>query len=626
MIGVGTFKITNKAREYVNQVLSSERLSYGYFTQQFERRFAAAHDCRFAVMTNSGTSSLQIALALLKAKYGWADGDEVIVPAVTFIATSNIVLQNNMKPVFVDVDPVYYEMDPALLERAITSRTRCIIPVHLFGLPSDMVQISQIATAHNLRMIEDSCETMFARLNNRSVGAWSDIGCFSTYVAHILTTGVGGLCTTNDPSLAIGLRSMMNHGRDSIYLNIDDDKNKSQEEMELIIQRRFSFVQMGYSYRVTELEGALGLAEFEGHEIMMQRRRENATYLTTRLQGLQDQVQLPSIREGAEHAFMMYPLVLRNETKRDLVNYLEQKGIETRDMLPLTNQPFYKEYLKVREDDFPVAKWINDNGFYVGCHQNITHTELDYIATTLEEYFRQPSKTTQRACLILMSKRSARSAQIMYNTLPLSIFDEKIFVEGTAKPANGSLDTSLSESIEFFRTKDFRIIRREAGKGELLREAIATTTAEHIVVLGTDGTDNPEDIPRVIVQLKRGSDLAIASRFMLGGGRKAPRPFAFRSLGNRFFSFLIGVLFDANVTDASNQFRGFRKSAFEKLPIGTGSESVMFEMTIQMAQAAMKISETPTKERASIQEGHKRNRVITGLAFVWVILRSLLRR
>ena len=175
MIGVGTFKITERARRYINDVLTSERLTYGPYTQKFESRFAAFHDCKFAVMTASGTCALMIALAALKNKYGWTDGDEVIVPACTSLATSNIVLQLNMKPVFVDVDSVYYEIDPEKIG-AITERTRCIIPVHLFGHPCDMDRIMAIAKKHKLRVIEDSCETMFTRLNGKSVGSFGDVG------------------------------------------------------------------------------------------------------------------------------------------------------------------------------------------------------------------------------------------------------------------------------------------------------------------------------------------------------------------------------------------------------------------------------------------------------------------
>ena len=386
-IGVGTFKITDKQRRYVNDVLNKERLSYGPYTQKFEAKFAAIHDCRFGVMTNSGTCCLQIALAALKNKYNWSDGDEVIVPAVTFVATANIVIQLNMKPVFVDVDPLYYEIDPNLIEPAISKRTRCIIPVHLFGQPCDMDRICAIAEKHNLRIIEDSCESMFVKYKGKSVGAWSDIGCFSTYIAHILSTGVGGLCTTQDPELAISLRSLMNHGRDSIYLNVDDDKNKSQAELEIIIKRRFRFIQMGYSYRVTELETALGLAQLEDYETMMQKRWQNGQTLINKLKPLSNFIQTPAIREGAGHAFMMFPVVVRHAEKDKLVNYLEAHGIETRDMLPLTNQPVYKTLLGTKEEDYPVAHWINKSGFYIGSHQNLTDADINHVVNTFFEYF-----------------------------------------------------------------------------------------------------------------------------------------------------------------------------------------------------------------------------------------------
>ena len=388
MIGVGTFKVSPKARQYVNEVLDSERLSYGPFTQKFEDIFAKYHDSKFAVMTASGTCALQIALAALKNKYGWNDGDEVIVPALTFVATSNIVIQMNMKPVFVDVDPVYYEIRPELIEGAITSRTRAIIPVHLFGCPCDMDPIQDIAKKHNLKIIEDSCETMFAKYKGRSVGALGDIGCFSTYIAHILVTGVGGLCTTSDPDLAINIRSLMNHGRDSIYLNINDDNNKTKEELNIIIKRRFRFVQMGYSFRVTELEGALGLAMIEDKDQMIIKRRKNAKELCERLKVFEDRIQLPSVRPESDHSFMMFPIVLRTEAKVALVEHLEHNGVETRDMLPLTNQPYYNNILGVKEDDYPVAKWINNNGFYVACHQDLTPQEIDHIVESFEKFFR----------------------------------------------------------------------------------------------------------------------------------------------------------------------------------------------------------------------------------------------
>jgi dTDP-4-amino-4,6-dideoxygalactose transaminase len=204
-IGVGGFRATAKTKELVMAVLDSNRLTAGPMMARFENEIAAIHGCRFGLMSNSGTSALQIALAALKEVHNWNDGDEVLVPALTFVATSNIVMYNNLKPVFVDVDPQYYTMDPSKIEARLTSRTRAIIPVHIGGLPCDMDSILEIAGDHNLKIIEDSCEAMFAHDKGRPVGSFGEIGCFSTYIAHMTTTGVGGICTTNDPVLFVFL-------------------------------------------------------------------------------------------------------------------------------------------------------------------------------------------------------------------------------------------------------------------------------------------------------------------------------------------------------------------------------------------------------------------------------------
>lgn len=399
-VGVGTLRISDKAKEYVKQVLDSNRLSYGPFLQKFEHDFAQIHDCQFGLTSNSGTSSLQVALQAMKLLHNWSDGDEVLVPAVTFVATSNIVLHNNMMPVFVDVDADYYEINPALIEAKITPRTRAIIPVHLFGQPCDMDPIIAIAKKYNLKIIEDSCETMFARYKGRSVGNLGDIGCFSTYVAHLLTTGVGGLNTTNNGEYAIAMRSLLNHGRDSIYISIDDDNNVSEARMKEIIAKRFTFQAIGHSFRITEMEGALGVAELETKDDMVIKRKANAAYLTQALKGLESYIQLPKIRPKTEHVFMMYPIVIKNEPKKELVQFLEKHGIETRDMLPLINQPVYKKLFNIVQGQYPVADWINNNGFYVGCHQNLGQEDLDHIATVMKLYFDNKSVVRQKRTVI----------------------------------------------------------------------------------------------------------------------------------------------------------------------------------------------------------------------------------
>ena len=371
------------------QVLDSNRITAGPMMSRFESRIAELHGCRFGLMSNSGTSSLQIALGALKEIHGWNDGDEVLVPSVTFVATSNIVLYNNLVPVFVDVEPEYYDIDPAQIERRITKRTRAIIPVHIGGLPCDMDPILDIAKRHGLRIVEDSAETMFAKHKGRPVGSFGDVGCFSTYAAHIITTGVGGVGTTNDPDILVAMKSIMNHGRDSIYIRIDDDKGRSGNDLFEIADRRFSFVRLGHSFRCTEMEAALGIAQLEEHEEHWATRQRIACRYSAALGSLEGRLQLPAIRPQTEHAFMFYPLVLTDprDSRSSLIRFLEDRGIETRYLLPLINQPVYRSMFGNLDSDYPVAARLNEAAFYIGCHPEMTDDDADYVIDTIQAYF-----------------------------------------------------------------------------------------------------------------------------------------------------------------------------------------------------------------------------------------------
>lgn len=386
-VSVGDIVISPLAKKYVNDVLNTNRLSYGPYSQKFESQFAQLHDCKHAVFSNSGTDSLKLSLQALKELGKWNDGDEVIVPAITFIATSNIVLMNNLKPVFVDVELDTYNIDPTKIEAAITQKTRAIIPVHLMGLPCNMEPIWKLAKKYHLKIIEDSCETMLATYKNKKVGSLSDVGCFSTYVAHLLVTGVGGLATTNNQKLATKIRSLMNHGRDEIYLNIDADDTATGKILENIVAKRFSYVSVGHSARCTEMEAALGLAQLEELETIVKKRQQNAKNLIQKLQSLNHHLQLPTIPKQMTHAFMLFPIYVKNEKKQGLINHLEKHGIETRDLMPLLNQPIYKKIFGSIENKFPNAKKIREHGFYLGCHQNLNSDDLEYIVATIKNYF-----------------------------------------------------------------------------------------------------------------------------------------------------------------------------------------------------------------------------------------------
>lgn len=388
-IGVGGFEFGVAERRYIEQVLDSNRLSYGPMTQRFEREFAEPHGCKHGLFCNSGTSALHMAVAVLKERGGWQDDDEVLVPAITFIATSNVVLHCRLKPVFVDVERDTYNMDPAEIEARITPRTRAIIPVHLFGQPAGMTGIMDVARKHGLAVVEDSAETMFAEYKGQPVGSFGDIGCFSTYVAHVLVTGVGGFATTNDDELATMLRSWMNHGRDPGYTMIDDDKNKRGDELRGIVNRRFRFVRLGHSFRATELEAAIGLGQLEQAHAFLDRRRAIARRYTEGLADLSDRLQLPICRDDRTHSYMMYAIVLRDEPKWDLVHYLEEQHVETREMMPLLDQSIYRDMFGDIEDEYPIAKWINKSGLYIGCHPFLSDNDVDHVIEHIHAFFRR---------------------------------------------------------------------------------------------------------------------------------------------------------------------------------------------------------------------------------------------
>ena len=384
MITLGTLSISDQGKKYVNDCLDNNRLSRGKYTEKFEQDFARLHDCKYGVFCNSGTSALQIALATLKERHkdDYQDDSEVLVPAITFIATSNVVIQNNLRPVFVDVDPVTFNMDPEKIADKITPRTRAIIPVHLFGLPANMPRIMMIAKHWGLDVIEDSCETMFAGINGRSVGTFGNMACFSTYVAHLIVGGVGGLVTTNNPEYDELCRSFMAHGRDSIYTNIDDDDTISKD----IIERRYKFDRVGYSYRCTEIEAAIALSELERWEENIAQRRANAARLTMLLKPFEDKLQLTSIPEGYDHSYMMFPFVCKDGVDRNaLLMHMEQKGIETRFVFPLLSQPVYKMLFPGLAERYPVASRLEKQGAFIGMHQKMTTADMRFIAQTIAE-------------------------------------------------------------------------------------------------------------------------------------------------------------------------------------------------------------------------------------------------
>lgn len=347
-------------KQYLNDVIDSGWISRRKYLPRFEQSIAKMHGQKFGLMMNSGTDALRIALATLQEVHQWKKDSEVIVPAVTFVATVNCVIQTGLRPVFVDVDPFTYNMEPRKIVPAIGKNTVAVMPVHLFGLPADIVAVTTIAKSYRLKIIEDSCETMGVHKIQ------GDMAAFSTYMAHMIQTGVGGVLTTNNPVYDKIARSYMNHGR-------SDNPNK------------FEFERIGYSSRATEMEAALGCAQLERFPQILAKRQSIAKRIESGLRKarLHAFMQLP--HSCCPNSWMLYPMVLFNRSRDRFMEYMLKKGIETRQMMPLINQKPYQHLVK--KGQFPIAEAINEYGVCLPCHQKLSHEDVDFMVDCVKGFF-----------------------------------------------------------------------------------------------------------------------------------------------------------------------------------------------------------------------------------------------
>lgn len=378
-ISTGDFEFTKAMKRNISKVYDSNRLSYGEMSREFEIRWSKLHNCEYGVLSNSGTSSLLVALQALKEIHHWQDSDEVLVPSVTFVATVNIVIQAGLKPVLVDVDPDTYNLDPDLIDAAFTTKTRAIIPVHLFGKSAELIRIKRrlnILSDRKIWVLTDSCEAVLHPAD------LADITCYSFYSAHHLVCGVGGMSITDTPRYAAKMRSLVNHGL--MYKEL----STSMEVVDynpVMLSRKFEFDTIGHSFRITELEAALGLAQLDNLKISVAHRRANARYLIDNLAPFAEKEMIKLPIDDENHSWMMFPILILTEGSGGIREHLTENGVGNRTMMPLTNQPCYEGLWNPRQ--YPIADFINERGFYVGCHQHLNHKDLDRIVELISEYF-----------------------------------------------------------------------------------------------------------------------------------------------------------------------------------------------------------------------------------------------
>jgi len=307
---------------YVTEcVLTGWVSSAGKFVTQFEEMFAEFCSTRYAIATSSGTAALHLALLALDI----GPGDEVIVPTLTFIATANAVTYTCARPVFVDSEPETWNIDPIRIEEAITPHTKAVIPVHLYGHPADMDPILEIAARHGLAVVEDAAEAHGAHYKGRCVGGIGDIGTFSFYGNKIITTGEGGMIVTNRADLAEKIRTLRNHGMSS--------------------ERRYYHAMLGYNYRLTNLQAAIGVAQMEKVEAILADKQRIARAYTAGLQAVPG-ICLPPHASRADNVYWLYSILVEPDvfgrTRDELMAYLKEEDIETRPLFPpVHTQPVY---------------------------------------------------------------------------------------------------------------------------------------------------------------------------------------------------------------------------------------------------------------------------------------------
>jgi perosamine synthetase len=369
--------IGEREMDYVRQVLQSRQLSIGPWLERFEAQFAAYSGSRYAIATNSGTSALHLCVRAL----GIGANDEVITTSFSFVASVNCFLYEGALPALVDIDPVTLNLDPQAVREFLESRCRrsaqgalidiatgrtvkALLPVHVFGLPCAMEELMEIARQYRLLVLEDACEAIGAELDGRRVGTFGKTGVFAFYPNKQITTGEGGMITTNDQNIAELCRSMRNQGRDTdgAWLR---------------------HVQLGYNYRLSELQAALGVAQLERIESILRARAEVAREYSERLSG-QMQLQLPEDVPATNRSWFVYVVRFLGDSPASLREHvracLRERGIASQIYFtPIHHQPFFQQCFPETVPSLPYTDQAADQCLALPFHSRLTKAEVETV-------------------------------------------------------------------------------------------------------------------------------------------------------------------------------------------------------------------------------------------------------
>ena len=354
--------ITEEEIAAVANAVREKRLSQGVYVEEFEEKFAKYFGTRHAVAVSNGTAALHVALAAIDIK----PNDEIIVPSFSFIATANCALYQGAKPIFVEIEPHTYNIDPDRIEEKITEKTKTIIPVHYAGQPADMDAILEIARKHSLHVIEDAAEAHGSLYKGKKVGSLGDLNCFSFYPNKNMTTGEGGMITTNNDELAEKMRMIRNHGQD----------------------KRYHHITLGFNYRMTDIQASLGLIQLMRLDWVIQEKAEKAAYYDERINEMfNNLIKTPCIAPYATHVYMFYTIRFKNQATRDrVIAELDQKSIETRVAFPPIHlQPLYQNLYGYKRGYLPITEEISETILCIPIYPHITQKQQDYVLSALKE-------------------------------------------------------------------------------------------------------------------------------------------------------------------------------------------------------------------------------------------------
>ncbi len=367
MIPINAPQIGEEEIEAVVKVLKSGVLTHGLgegpMVKKFEEDFARFVKAKYALAVNSGTAALHMAVVGAEI----TSGDEVILPSFTFVATAEAVVMAGAKPVFVDIVPENYNISPEKIEKAITGKTKAIIAVDLYGSPADLKPIREIADEYGLKVIEDAAQAHGAIYNGKPVGAYADMACWSFYASKNMTTGEGGMITTNDKKMAEKLKLLRSHGEKEKYMSIF----------------------LGHNYRMPEIQAAIGCVQLAKLPHFLAKRRENSERLTAKFRAAKN-LQLPAEPKNCRNSWYLYTVRLKDATlekRNNVVEKLRQEGIgaEVYYECPIHLMPYYKKF---GEFKLPETEKASEQVFSLPVHPGVTLEQVDFISETVLRYIK----------------------------------------------------------------------------------------------------------------------------------------------------------------------------------------------------------------------------------------------